>query len=82
MKGLLSDNEVLLSEARDEIVALLEVSGLLSQREIGSRLTVQISDDQLAGCLMYLCVEGRIERPTRDYVAGAVNTVAREIGEP
>lgn len=56
-----------MGQARDEIVALLETVGPLSRRAIGSRTTVQISDVQLAGCLIYLWVEGRIERPTADW---------------
>lgn len=51
-------------EARDEIVALLEAEGPLARKEIRARLTVRVTDDQMVGCLVYLCVEGRIDRQT------------------
>ena len=57
-----SDPERLMREARDEIVVLLEANGPLGRKEIKGRLTAQITDDQIVGCLVYLCVEGRIER--------------------
>jgi hypothetical protein len=59
-----SDIERLMSQARDEIVALLEAEGPLARREIKVRLEAQVTDDQMFGCLMYLSVEGRIERST------------------
>lgn len=69
-----TDVERLMSEARDEIVALLEEEGPLVRGELKPRLAVQVTEDQIVRCLMYLCVEERVERPTglRYRATGAV----------
>jgi hypothetical protein len=57
-------NEEDLGQARYEIVFLLEMEGPLTRAEIQTLLFMKLSDSDLIGCLSYLTVAQRIERPS------------------